>query len=59
MQLQSVPFQGAIGSPIEDDNRYLRTVPVSQSVQEFVRVLLESAIDNLGLVADTLNTVGF
>ncbi|SKG66849.1 Uncharacterised protein [Mycobacteroides abscessus subsp. bolletii] len=58
VQLQSVPFQGAIGSPIEDDNRYLRTVPVSQSVQEFVRVLLESAIDNLGLVADTLNTVG-
>lgn len=57
-QLQSVPFQGAIASPIENDNQYLHTVPVSQSVQQFVRVPLESALDNLGLVADTLNTVG-
>ncbi|MFT9536221.1 hypothetical protein ACM0AX_23490 [Mycobacteroides abscessus subsp. abscessus] len=57
-QLQSVPLQGAIASPIEIDNQYLRTVPVSQSIQEFVRIPLESAIDSLGLVADTLNTVG-
>ncbi|AKC37577.1 Uncharacterised protein [Mycolicibacterium phlei] len=57
-QLQRVPIQGAITSPIEIDNQYLRTGPVSQSIQELVRVPLESAIDNLSLVADMLNTIG-
>lgn len=57
-RLAAVPVHGAVGSPIEADNQYLSRVPIAQSFQYFIGLPLRSALDNLGLIAETLHTVG-
>ncbi|OHU60568.1 hypothetical protein BKG83_00190 [Mycobacteroides chelonae] len=58
VRLSEVPVAGETTSPIEQDDKFLRALPISHPFQDYVRLPLHSALDNLGLVAETLNTSG-
>lgn len=51
-------MSGAAASPIEGDNKFLQGVPIDHQFQTYVTPLLHSALDNLGLVGETLSTIG-
>lgn len=58
VRLAAVPVPGEPTSPIEEDARFLHALQISFPFQDYVRLPLHSALDNLSLVAETLNTKG-